>query len=39
MKDSEVFNDQEKFPQIIRLAVGYSRNNIDKDIYTKVFEH
>ena len=39
MKDSEIFNDQEKFPQIIRLAVGYSRNNIDKDIYTKVFEH
>ena len=39
MKNSEIFNDQEKFPSIIRLAVAYSKNNIDKDIYTKVFDH
>ena len=39
MKNSEIFNDQEKFPSVIRLAVAYSKNNIDKDIYTKVFDH
>lgn len=36
--NSNVFNDQEKFPLMIKLAVAYSRNNIDKDISDKVFE-
>ncbi len=36
--NSDVFNDQIKFPLMIKLAVAYSRNNIDKDISDKVFE-
>ena len=39
MDDVNVFNDQEKFPLMIKLAVAYSRNNIDKDISDKVFEN
>jgi hypothetical protein len=39
MGDVNVFNDQEKFPLMIKLAVAYSRNNIDKDINSKVFEN
>ena len=38
MDDVNVFNDQEKFPLMIKLAVAYSRNNINKDISSKVFE-
>lgn len=34
----DIFNDNEKFPLMIKLAVAYSRNNIDKDISDKVFE-
>ena len=37
MNDVHVFNDQEKFPLLIKLAVGYSKNNINKDIVHKVF--
>ena len=35
---SSLFNDQEKFPLMIKLAVAYSRNNINKDITSKVFD-
>ena len=38
LDDVNVFNDQEKFPLMIKLAVAYSRNNINKDITSKVFE-
>ena len=38
MEDVNVFNDNEKFPLMIKLAVAYSRNNINKDINNKVFE-
>jgi hypothetical protein len=38
MNDVKVFNDPEKFPLMIKLAVAYSRNNIDKDINSKVFD-
>ena len=38
MGDVKVFNDQEKFPLMIKYAVAYARNNIDNDITSKVFE-
>ena len=38
MGDVNIFNDNIKFPLMIKLAVAYSRNNIDKDIENKVFE-
>ena len=38
MNNVNVFSDQEKFPLMIKLAVAYSRNNIDKDINSKVFD-
>jgi len=37
MGDISVFNNQEKFPLVIKLSAGYSRNNIYNDILTKVF--
>ena len=32
----DVFNDEEHYPSIIKLAVAYSRDNINKDINSKV---
>ena len=36
--DVKVFNDNEKFPLMIKLAVAYARDNINIDISEKVFE-
>lgn len=36
--DVKVFNDNDKFPLMIKLAVAYARDNIDKDISEKAFE-
>ena len=36
--DVKVFNDTEKFPIMIKLAVAYARDNINIDISEKVFQ-
>ena len=37
MNGFKIFNNDEKYPLMINLAVAYSRNNIDIDIKSKVF--
>ena len=39
MNDIDIFNNEEKYPIMINLCVAYSRNNIDTDIKSKVFEN
>ena len=39
MNNINVFNDVQKFPLMNKLIVSYTKNNIDKDILSKVFEN
>ena len=39
MGSFDIFNNEEKYPLMINLCVAYSRNNIDNDIKSKVFEN
>ena len=39
MNDFDIFNNEEKYPIMVNLCVAYSRNNIDTDIKSKVFEN
>ena len=35
----DIYNNEEKYPIMINLAVAYSRNNINNDIKSKVFSN
>ena len=39
MDGIDIFVDEEKYPLMLNLCVAYSRNNIDNDIKSKVFEN
>ena len=36
MNDADIYNNEEKYPLMINLAVAYTKNNIDSDIKSKV---